>query len=134
MPRLRSIVHKELHRHLARSFFTRTVTIQVAGTGLTASGHPTGTPTDLPGHVDISAAIEPVNERGNAERRLESITVGEQTHDILLLGYFPAITTHHQAVDDAGEVYGLTKVEHDSARTLTRLLARQVTPVAREGD
>lgn len=133
MPRLRSIVHKELHRHLARSFFTRTITIEAFGDGETASGHPTGEVDELPGLIDIPAAIEPVNERGNAERRLESITVGEQTHDILLLGYHPGITTQHRAVDDAGEAYDITKVEHDSARTLTRLLAHQTTPDAQEG-
>lgn len=137
MPRPRPLVHSRLLPNLRRSFFARTVTIQAFDSSVvTASGHPTGAANNLVGHIDIPAAIDPINTRGLAERRpvsVESITVAEQTHEILLMGYFPAITAQHRAVDDGGDVYDIQKVDTDGARTLTRLQTRRVSPVAVEG-
>lgn len=137
MPRLRPLIHPRLLPTLKRSFFSRTITIQAFDSSVkTASGHPIGATDALVDHVDIPAAIEPINTRGLAERRpvsVESITVAEQTHEILLLGYYPAITAQHRAVDDAGDVYDIQKVDSDGARTLTRLQTRRVSPVAVEG-
>lgn len=134
MPRARSIIHKGLGQRLRRSFFTRQVAIATFAEGPpNASGFraPTRTPDPLLQAID--AAIAPVSRRGNEERRGEAMTVAEATHEILLLGWYPQITTHQAAVDDRGEVYDILKVDVDDQRTLTRLNARQVTPVAVEG-
>lgn len=132
-PRFRSLIHKELAGRLERSFFSRTVTIEAFSTVRTASGYRAPTPGEVADLRDLAAAIAPVARRGNEERRYETMTVAESTHDILLLGAYPHITTHMRAVDDADEVYDILKVDVDDQRTLTRLQVRQVTPVGVEG-
>jgi hypothetical protein len=134
MPRARPIVDSRLLRHLDRSFFPRRVSIQspTAGTK-TPSGYVPTTPTTGIGLDGIHASIEPLNTRGRAEMRGEQLLVAEGTHEILLLGYFPQITNLMRVLDDGDEVYDITKVDVDANHTLTRLLVRQVSPVAVAG-
>lgn len=134
MPRLRSIVHKELGQRLQRSFFTRQVSIAAfVESAPSASGFRTSTRTVDPLLTDLDAAIAPISRRGNEERRGESMTVAESTHEILLLGWYPQVHAAQAAIDDRGEVYDILRADVDDQRTLTRLQVRQVTPVAVEG-
>ncbi|HYI67135.1 MAG TPA: hypothetical protein VEW95_09445 [Candidatus Limnocylindrales bacterium] len=134
MPRARSLIHKELGQTLRRSFFTRSISIEGFTAGVpSASGYRAPTPGEEPDLRAIPAAIAPVSRRGSDERRFESTTIAESTHDILLLGYFPQITARMRAVDDRGEIYDILKPDVDDQQTLTRLQARQVSPVAIEG-
>lgn len=134
MPRPRPLIDPRLQPSLQPSFFTRRVSIQAFADGAaTASGFVPRTPATLAGHDGIPAAIEPIDNRGNEEKRREEMTVAESTHQILLLGFFPDITPLMRAVDDAGEAYDISKRDVDSHQTLTRLMVRQVTPVAEAG-
>jgi Phage head-tail joining protein len=135
MPRYRPLVHPAMTEALKRHFFARRVTIQTMDGGAASpSGFVAPIPTSLEGHEDLPAAIQPIDMRGRAEMRGEQLLIAESTHWILLKGAYPAITPQMRVVDDEfGTIFDITRADIDGDRILTRLLCRQVTPVAVEG-
>ena len=134
MPRLRDLVDNRVLPALVSSFFTRRVTIQRFVDGARQpSGYVPREPETVTGHDGIPAAIEPLDTRGDEQRRTEPLTTAFGSHQIILAGYYPDITPNMRAVADDGQIYGIEKVDVDTFHTLTRLDVRQITPVAREG-
>ena len=114
------LVSPYLMRHVARFAFPNTVSIQVYTVTYDSSNEPVDTWHDDPLLVNLSAYIEPIDNR--IEIRRSDQTIIENGWNISLAGFYPTIKETDQLTDELGRVHNILGVDFDAFHTKTDLI------------
>ena len=116
---------------IGSGIFTSLITIQ-SPDSLSSDGAPSGTYTDVPGHVDIQCENQPAASASVDVTEIKALMeiMSKGCKHVLLSGYYPAIETGWRdgwrAILD-GVAYDILGAESDSQQIQTRMELRLVT-------
>lgn len=116
------IIHHRLLASLS-NFFPTTISVQVNTPTQSTTGQPVPSWGTVSGWVAIPASIAAVPA---GDREQMTGTFAMVSHKIALRGYYPTITTAHQATDASGATWDIRDVQHDSQSVQTYLLVERV--------
>ena len=112
------LIHPGFTAALA-TMFDRTATIQSYTESQAESGMVTRAWSSL--YTLVPCMVGPA---GGTEARTTQLTLGITYHQVLLGGYYPAITPSMRAVVSS-TTYEITVVEHDTELSMTRLTCKR---------
>lgn len=119
----RGLVHPHMLPRVTANFFPHNVSFQQDIGGQAGSGQMIENWTLLAGYTNVPCRIGPVSTM-QEQKLAQYVTVGADSVILIVGNYDGQLTTSMRLLDQDGKAYDILTVEIDSARQLTRVLAR----------